>query len=351
MKRFLPKFSLFIFLVLFQQNVFAQVSGDYRSRQSGIWSDFNTWERYSGTAWANATSVQVPGSIANTITIQSGHTVTIGASLSVGLNLIIESTAVLKSANSSPSTFFIRPGATGPATTAVITNNGTLGGPASNGDGFALEIPNNCAYLKLTGTGSTSITRMRMNSGNTNAATFEVDQNIDINFNGVGFTAFYNNASNATTDNYTITINAGKTLKFTNAAGGIHAGATITNPSGNYTYNVNGTIDLSATTTTTNITGSTTNASAVTTFNIGGAGSLITGTGFNAVSGGTALGKVVFNVASGGVIDATRATTLTLGVSPFILTGTASVKRTAIQNTSITFPISSSALINWEFSK
>ena len=52
----------------------AQVTGDYRSRQTGTWGQASTWERYSGTAWVNATSA--PTVSDQTITVRNGHTVT-----------------------------------------------------------------------------------------------------------------------------------------------------------------------------------------------------------------------------------------------------------------------------------
>jgi len=57
------------------------VSAAYQSRQMGLWSDFNTWQRHNGTSWVNATSGQVPSSADGVVTIQNGHTVTISTSV------------------------------------------------------------------------------------------------------------------------------------------------------------------------------------------------------------------------------------------------------------------------------
>lgn len=54
--------------------VFGQVSGDFRTKASGNWSDASTWESYNGTNWADA--VSVPGSLVS-VWIQSGHAVTL----------------------------------------------------------------------------------------------------------------------------------------------------------------------------------------------------------------------------------------------------------------------------------
>lgn len=71
----------------------------FRSRQSGNWSDFNTWEYYNGSSWLPSPSDFPNLSISNVI-IQNGHTVTtttstickdltINGSLSLGSNLSV----------------------------------------------------------------------------------------------------------------------------------------------------------------------------------------------------------------------------------------------------------------------
>jgi hypothetical protein len=59
----------------------AQNVSDYRSKQSGNWSDPSTWEHYDGTTWVNATAA--PTHTDGVITIRNGHTVTITASVTV----------------------------------------------------------------------------------------------------------------------------------------------------------------------------------------------------------------------------------------------------------------------------
>ena len=69
-------------LLIFYFFVFhAQVAGDYRSFSSGTWNLAGTWETYNGAAWVAA---GVPPTSANgTITIQTSHTVTITATVSI----------------------------------------------------------------------------------------------------------------------------------------------------------------------------------------------------------------------------------------------------------------------------
>lgn len=59
----------------------AQVAGDYRSRASGNWSDFTTWQTFDGSVWQNAIAGQVPGgtseATANNVYLEAGFTVTL----------------------------------------------------------------------------------------------------------------------------------------------------------------------------------------------------------------------------------------------------------------------------------
>ena len=67
---------LFIPTILFSQTA-------YKSKQSGLWSDFSTWQRFNGTAWVNATIGQVPSSTDGTIAIQNNHVVTVNSNISI----------------------------------------------------------------------------------------------------------------------------------------------------------------------------------------------------------------------------------------------------------------------------
>ena len=59
------------------------VSAAYQSRQSGLWSDFNTWQRHNGTSWINAITGQIPLNTDGAITIRNGHIVTINSDTSI----------------------------------------------------------------------------------------------------------------------------------------------------------------------------------------------------------------------------------------------------------------------------
>ena len=58
---------------------FVAGDGDYRSHQSGLWSDVNTWERNNGTIWIYP-APSAPTSTDSTIAIQTGHTVEVSDS-------------------------------------------------------------------------------------------------------------------------------------------------------------------------------------------------------------------------------------------------------------------------------
>lgn len=63
------------------RQVKAAVAGDYRTLISGNWNGLATWEKYDGSNWI--ATITSPTSADGTITIQSGHTVTVTASVTV----------------------------------------------------------------------------------------------------------------------------------------------------------------------------------------------------------------------------------------------------------------------------
>lgn len=69
------------FLSLCSIPVFSQATGDYRSFASGTWATAANWETFNGTAWVTAATA--PASTNGVITILSGHTMTIGANVTI----------------------------------------------------------------------------------------------------------------------------------------------------------------------------------------------------------------------------------------------------------------------------
>ena len=90
----ITRFSVRFFFIMVFLPIVLFSQAQYRSRQSGIWSDFNTWQRHNGTSWVNATSGQVPSSADGVVTIQNGHTVTIGTSVTAD-QVIVSSSGTL----------------------------------------------------------------------------------------------------------------------------------------------------------------------------------------------------------------------------------------------------------------
>ncbi len=56
-------------------------SGDFRSLATGPWNDAATWQRHNGTTWVSATAA--PSLEAASITIRSGHIVTVMEAIAV----------------------------------------------------------------------------------------------------------------------------------------------------------------------------------------------------------------------------------------------------------------------------
>jgi pectin methylesterase-like acyl-CoA thioesterase len=331
-------------------NTITPLDGEFRSAASGIWTNATSgngsntnsiWEKYvasSGT-WVLQGKGVAPNAV--NVTIRSGHTVVIDALKNVN-NLTIETGAVLKSNGgyATPGSQTLRVGA-GSAAGVVIRNDGVFGGDANPDDFITLEFTTSCASVLITGTGVTKITRLRPLYPNNNALSVVFDQDVSISFNAGGFTAYYNNAANTLTENVTYTINAGKTVKLTNPAGSFNATPNPTpNPGGKYTYNINGVLDLSATTATSHAVPFSGNAASVIAINVGAAGVLKLGTGFNTVNSapGAANGKVVLNIASGGLVDATKTTNLSLGPNYFITEGAGGLKR-VVGSSPVTFAV------------
>jgi hypothetical protein len=75
-------YSIFIVLIFFTLNSFAQVLNDYRSIATGNWGTAATWETYNGSAWVPAAAGPTAAT-ANTITIQSPHLVTVAAAVTI----------------------------------------------------------------------------------------------------------------------------------------------------------------------------------------------------------------------------------------------------------------------------
>jgi pectin methylesterase-like acyl-CoA thioesterase len=94
----------------------AQVTGDFQSKASGNWGDVSTWQTYDGSAWNDA--VSAPTGTSGTITIQTGHTITVAVAITIssGVNVIVngylKSSAAITATTSSPYSFTFNNGST-----------------------------------------------------------------------------------------------------------------------------------------------------------------------------------------------------------------------------------------------
>jgi hypothetical protein len=347
MKKNATQFLLLALISLFWMGkAEAQFPTIYASVASGPWSTAANWETFTGNA-TNAPGAQGTGTVAGSapsgthvVYIRNGHTITMNASNRACMSLFVEAGGKLWANETTARRLQLGTGGTGflYPQTGTCTNNGTIGGAT---DGIFFEPGTNCQNLTFSGTGSTIGQRLRMPGGYGSAAGGVVNVVFDQN---ITFTQAANYALSASynptaTDNYSITINAGKTITVSDAAGYFNNNSG-TATGGNYTYNINGTLDLSASTQTAS------NISAISplggTFNININGSLKTGAAFN--SSPVAPGLANINVADGITVDGTLATVMNFGSNSFVLAGSAALKRSVPNDGSkISFPISKSS--------
>ncbi|MEX2234240.1 MAG: T9SS type A sorting domain-containing protein [Cyclobacteriaceae bacterium] len=165
-----------------------QVAGAFRSFQTGDWNNVNTWERFDGAVWVNP-APSTPTNADGAISVQSGHTVTITA------NVTIDQTTIQTGG-------------------AVIVNNAvTL--TLANGPGSGTDlIISSGAVLTINGT--------------TGALT--VNNGILGNFCGASVSGTINNAGNinfvGSTSRLTFNANSVYDHQHTTTAGGIPRGST-----------------------------------------------------------------------------------------------------------------------------
>ena len=95
-----PIFTLSLLIALLSflsmSKLHAQISGDYHSIASGAWNVNTTWAKYNGSTWVNCAALDVPTSSTASVTIQTGHVVTVpGTGTRTVKDLTVESGATL----------------------------------------------------------------------------------------------------------------------------------------------------------------------------------------------------------------------------------------------------------------
>ena len=115
--------SIFFINIINHRIAFAVTIEQYRSASSGNWNSASTWQRYTATGWVTASNP--PSDVDGTITIQSGHTVTVNSSVNAD-ELIVSSGGIL---NVTSSTLTIKNGTGDDLTmkgSVQVSSTGTL---------------------------------------------------------------------------------------------------------------------------------------------------------------------------------------------------------------------------------
>lgn len=315
----------------------------YRTKQSGNWSSPSTWDSSgnAGTSWSSCSTT--PNSGVLDIIVQTGHTLTLDTTRScanIYINTggsLISSKAIATGSNS------LRPYG------SIIQNDGVFGATGAEGIEILVQGSSKSGGVLakgfvLSGSGTSALGRLRMAGGNTNALNLVIDQDVSFAIStNYALSAFYNGT---VADNYSITIKQGKTVKLLGTAAWTNVGTSVA-AGGNYTYNIDGTLDLSGSTANTSLV-PLGNPASVITVNVNGLLKLGSGSfSTDTLKGvpGTAFGKVVVNVGSNGKIDARLSTSFKTGsqIGQYLmLSGNASLIRT-VGATSTLFPIGTSA--------
>jgi hypothetical protein len=289
-------------------NIPATAVGDYRSKASGNWGTSTVatdiWETYDGSSWQSTATP--PSGSTPTVTIKAGHTVALNATTGVN-NLVVETGGTLVSGTTD--------GASGTATQRSLrvanslNNFGTVGSSTVSTNRINFEGYRDNGKIFITGTGT-----CYLNTFTVNGIAQTVEVVIDDNLNLASYMRA--NYSTATTlpwtsapqndDNITITINKGKTVALASSSGYLQAGSSPTTNTigefGNYTYNINGTLDMRSTGTSC-VVGHATLPGAVT-INVNG--TWLMGNAIRFITSATtpSVGITSLNIGDSGVVDA-----------------------------------------------
>jgi hypothetical protein len=181
----------------------ASFAGDFRRKANGNWTNSNTWEKFSGGVWMNATPGEYPNDPASSVTISAGNTVTVNGAGPYTLNdLIVESSGKLytKDASANSNTYI--------SVYGNITCDGVIGNSPTYDDiAFNIEA-SNCT---ISGSGTFTCSRIRKQWTNT-PTNLAISMDITTLWNSFSSTQLYNYSSGI----FNITINSGYTFTCTN---------------------------------------------------------------------------------------------------------------------------------------
>ncbi len=192
-------------------NITTGLTGIYRSKTDGLWTNNSTWETYNGSNWEDASSY--PNHTDAIVTIRQ-HVITLNQSQKVVKNLTVESGGKLYRNHSSVTQLCYL------NIKGDITCNGIIGnGTTPDAMGFNLLS----GIHTITGNGAFHCFRIR-NSNNAGGGNSTLTIDMDINLlwtqtiggAGSGTNAIYNQRPNST---FNVIINPGKTLRLVNTTG------------------------------------------------------------------------------------------------------------------------------------
>lgn len=293
------------FCILFISTNCLIAQTEYRSKQSGDWTQPSTWETKENNNWVEAKSIPSGTRINSNWTIRNGHTVILDNTVYL-TNLTLETGAVLDGSVVKVVELRIGAGSSPYSDNTFLNNDGVIQSAK-----LGINVWTTTSMFSIKGSGIFKISHLRARGGNLKPLSVIIDQDVEISQGNTAanFTAFTGDVNNKTSDNYTFTINQGKTVKIVGNTP-FHMGTTTsTAAAGNYTYNINGTLDLGKASRTTYIV-PLSDKNSVVTLNING--TLKLGRSFNTLSNSSdTTGKVVFNIK--GQVDKSGAKDLNLG--------------------------------------
>ncbi len=295
-----PIFTLSLLIALLSflsmSKLHAQISGDYHSIASGAWNVNTTWAKYNGSTWVNCAALDVPTSSTASVTIQTGHVVTVpGTGTRTVKDLTVESGATLY-ANAGGYFNTLRY----ITVWGNIVCNGTLGNNASPiADFLSLNIEGPTCSISGTGTFAPARLRKGTSTNTTTSITLDMDATLTYNYfnptaGSIGSgTGLYNNS---TPTLFNLTQNTGRTLRVMGSLSivGID-GSVAGNRGGSFVFN--GTVVVDSITF---MTSSNTSLSYPTSLTIGSSGNLSTG---KAYAGASGIGR--FSFTNNGIFNIT----------------------------------------------
>ncbi|WP_207497295.1 T9SS type A sorting domain-containing protein [Aridibaculum aurantiacum] len=350
--------TILFFFAITGSTVLAQQATVYATVNSGSWGSSAIWETFSSytaamaaTPGSGSPASSVPSGTHNVL-IRNGHTVTMGASNRGCKSIIIANGGKLWANETTARRLQLGAGGTGFTYPLVDTVqvDGALGGAS---DGLFIESGTNAQHIKIFGSGTIDIQRIRTigGSGATDATTpgvlmVDIDANINLwQASNYALSLVYNPA---TTDNYTLTIFPNRTVTVKEPTAYAHNSQNSTNY-GRYTYNIKGTLDLTASTANNNYIVPAPATSRLT-VNVDG-GNWKLGTNFRADTSQTSpvsAGILQLSLTNNGRVDATMTTNFNVGKTfdgsgnvrdlVFGTDGTSFIRRTA-GTSEVNFPV------------